>query len=620
MPCCTQQRRIRRMIFPPIDKLIAAALASLAALVLPLYLVPPELAIQTVKFAGYWLMLATCALFLWHLWRECRQVSTRQLRDLASRHVLGLLLAATLAGFLQQQDDAGFKILYDEHVLSSTAMNLHRQQMAYVQAAGHHIDDETVASLGHVDKRPLLFPFVLSLVHNVFGYDYRHVFTLNTALTFIALALLYALLARLTERSGGWLGLLLFGGLPLLAQNATGGGYEILNLCLILGLTLAALHYFQREDGSGGLDLMLMTAILLANVRYESILYVLVPLAVFLLKSWRSGNMSLSWFSVCSPLLLIPPLLSLAIFRAEPIFFHTSPENFFGLAHLPGNLTQALRYLFDWHWAETNSLLLSIAGMAGLLLFLARTTPRLLQLTRTQDATAPLFPVLLIILVNTLLALSSYWGAWTDPVTARFSLPLHLAMVLCTAMVLFRVLRRPTAPLALVFFAGAYLFLAAPVQCERMRTDPRLGIARGYDWVLHWITHQAPPGNHLYLAQSASGIGLLPVGALPLRAANAAPDQILALQAAGGYDEIFVVEALVDYDHGQTAPLPGHLAPDPAFRLETYAQQYLTDDFLYRISRVTPPPSPPLQHNGDPQAQPPHQPLGPALLEGQQSL
>jgi len=53
---------------------MTAALAALAALVLPLYLVPPELAIQTVKFAGYWLMLATCALLLWQLWRECRQV------------------------------------------------------------------------------------------------------------------------------------------------------------------------------------------------------------------------------------------------------------------------------------------------------------------------------------------------------------------------------------------------------------------------------------------------------------------------------------------------------------------------------------------------------------------
>jgi len=609
------------MILPPTHKLMTAALAALAALVLPLYLVPPELAIQTVKFAGYWLMLATCALLLWQLWRECRQVYTSQLRDLASRHVLGLLLAATLGGFLQQQGEAGFKILYDEHLLSSTAMNLHRQQMAYVQAAGHHIDGEAVASLGHVDKRPLLFPLLLSMVHNVFGFDYRHVFALNAALTFIALALLYALLARLTGRSYGWLGLLLFGGLPLLAQNATGGGYEMLNLCLILGLTLAALHYFQQEDGSRGLDLMLMTAILLANVRYESILYVLVPVAVFLLKSWRSGNMFLSWFSVCSPLLLIPPLLSLAIFRAEPIFFHTTPENFFGLTHLPGNLTQALRYLFDWRGAETNSLLLSIAGLAGLLLFLAHTTPRLLQLTRARDAAAPLFTVLIIILVNTVLALSSYWGAWTDPVTARFSLPLQLAMVLGTAMVLFRVFHRPAAPLALVFVAAAYLFFATPFQCERMRTDPRLAIARGYDWVLHWITHQAPPGNHLYLAQSASGIGLLPVGALPFRAANAAPEQILALQAPGGYDEIFLVQALVEYDAGQTAPLPGHLAPHPAFTLETCDQRYLTDDFLYRISRVTtPPPSPPLQHNRDPQPQTPHQPLGQALLQGQQSL
>jgi hypothetical protein len=120
-----------------------------------------------------------------------------------------------------------------------------------------------------------------------------------------------------------------------------------------------------------------------------------------------------------------------------------------------------------------------------------------------------------------------------------------------------------------------------------MRREPRLAIATGYSWVLDWIAHHAPAGNHLYLAQSTAGIGLLPVGAIPFSAANAAPEDVIALKTGGMYDQIFVVEALVKREGSDAQALPGHRTPDRAFQLETYAQIFLTDDFLYRISRLT---------------------------------
>lgn len=568
-------------------KLVLTAAVSFATLVVPTRMLSAETVVYLVKFWGFWLIFLTCSLFLWKAWPIFRGLSGAKFGNYCRKHRIGLLLAAAVACFLQLNGERKFKILYDEHMLSSTAMNLYYQQIAYVQASGHSFAGETVASIGHVDKRPLLFPFLLALMHYLLDYGHENVFFLNGALTFILLALLYGLVARLSKPSYGALGVLLFGGLPLLAQNATGGGYEILNLCLIVGLASAAVRYLSHEKGSGGLDLMIMTAILLANVRYESILYVLVPATLFLMKSIRRKEFALTWFGALSPAILTLPLLSLEVFRNDSAFFITNKENFFQLSHLPGNLVHAITYLFDWRGDYTNSLVLSIVGGVGLFYFMLRTAPRISRLTKTGDAILALIPILGVVLLNTTLALSHYWGAWTDPVTSRFSLPLHLMMAICSTLVLYMIFKKREAPASLFLIAGIQVAVLTPIYCFHMRDEARLPIAEGYDWAMDWITSHAPPGNHLYLSQSAAGIGLLPVGAIPYSTANKSVEDVIRLRETGMYNGVFVVEALLFSDQQLSPLLPESGVLGDRYITETRAQHYVSDNLLYRISEVT---------------------------------
>lgn len=207
-------------------------------------------------------MLLCCGLFLWKLYSASRQAKLPLVRKYLSLHWFGLLLAAIVAGSLLARDTTGFKVLFDEHVLSSTARSMHTSQMAYVQTAGHVMDQQVIASIGNTDKRPLLFPFLLSAVHNITGYRIGNVFALNAALGFTLLSLLYGLISKFCSQRYGALGILLIGGLPLLAQNINGGGFEVLNLCLITGLILSAAHYFEHDDATGGLDLMILVSVL----------------------------------------------------------------------------------------------------------------------------------------------------------------------------------------------------------------------------------------------------------------------------------------------------------------------------------------------------------------------
>ena len=125
-------------------------------------------------------------------------------------------------------------------------MSMHYNARAFVPAASHIINDEVVASIGFVDKRPALFPFVVSVIHSLSGYRPENVFWLNSGLTFLLLGLIYTIAARTCGKPHGILAILLMTSLPLLAQNTNGGGYEIMNLCLICGVVLAGLNYMRN--------------------------------------------------------------------------------------------------------------------------------------------------------------------------------------------------------------------------------------------------------------------------------------------------------------------------------------------------------------------------------------
>lgn len=574
---------MHKLVLP---KLGLAAISSAIALLLPLQVLSHSQSILIVRNAGYWLMLLCCGLFLWKVYSEFRKTKWLQVSDYFKAHWFGCLLAGIIAIALSTRDATGFKILYDEHVLSSTARSMHIDQIAYVQAAGHFIDGELVATVGNTDKRPLLFPFMLSIVHNVFGYDVANAFVLNAALGFVTLALLYGLVARLCSRSYGILSLLLFGGLPLLAQNVTGGGYELFNLCLILALALTAAHYFGRDSQQGGLDLMIMSSVLLANVRYESILYVLVPPAVVLLNYLRSGKLHLTWFSSLTPLLLLAPLLSFRVFRDQPNFIQTSQENFFSLRHLPANLSEAATYLFDWQGDYTNSLLLSVIGLISLLVLLARYLPRVLDLARQRDPAVAFIPVLIVILGATTLTLCNWWGGWTDPATQRFSLPFQLTLVVCTALAFHRVLKATEAPKTVLLLGAGYFLFVSPIHCHRMQHEFRMNTTPGYNWAMRWVQNEAPVGNHLYISESAIGLGLLEVSAIPMRSANAMPERIAFTQELGLFDEVFIFEELVEWDGDLR--ISKHLTPvSERFKRETIAKTYLSEKRFYRVSRLT---------------------------------
>lgn len=413
------------------------ALAAVVAVALAFFAVPDRHAIKVVSRAGYWLVLLAFGGWIWSL----RETFGPELRGWATSRidVAGALVVAAGGSVLLVHESFGFKIVMDELMLLGTSMSMHLDRVALTPLRGNDIQGAFVVLDGIVDKRPLFFPFLVSIVHDLSGYRPENAFFLNGLLTFVLLGLTWSLGRRLAGRSGGVLGVLLLAGLPLLGQNATGGGFELLNLVMVMATLLLGIRFVQKRDGPA-LAAFLFSAVLLAQVRYESVVF-LLPVALVVFGVWRQeGRLEMPWPVVAIPLLLVHLPLHHRIFdlRASAWEMASKPgyNEPFSLSYVPDNLVHAASFFFGRSSDQPNSLVLSVLGMLSLplLMVIAFRSLRLRSATATAGGVTLLFCVGFAL--HFALMMCYFWGKFDDPVIRRLSLPVNLGMVVAVLLVL----------------------------------------------------------------------------------------------------------------------------------------------------------------------------------------
>ena len=411
------------------------------AVVLGFYAIPGDVAINLVSKSGYWFLLVTFGLFLWALWRsfrdDLRMLHWRRL-DWASVVVVGLGGIVLLV-----HETFGFKIVMDELMLLGTSMSMHLDRTVLTPTRGNDIQGAFVVLDGIMDKRPLFFPFLLSLLHDVTGYRPANAFVLNGVLAFVLLGLTNVWGRMLAGRRGGWLGVLLLTGLPLLAQNATGGGFELLNLVMILATLLLGARFVQKRDESS-LAALCFSMLLLGQTRYESLIYVL-PVAILILWVWFEERRAiLPWPVIFAPLLLLPYPLQHRIFELRTSAWQmgtvqggkpdaTVP---FSFSNVPDNLAHAVKFFFASSTDQPNSLTLSLLGWIAVpfsLLFVAK---RLRTLRTEPPAVVASVIFSAGFVAQFVIMMCYFWGQFDDPVIRRLSLPTHLWLVVAVLTIL----------------------------------------------------------------------------------------------------------------------------------------------------------------------------------------
>ncbi len=548
-------------------------------------LIPDSQALNFVSVAGYWFVLASFVLFLFCLWQafgaEVKALTWKSV-DWLTVGVIGLAEVILLV-----HESFGFKIVMDEIMLLGTSMSMHLSRLALVPVRGNDLQGAFTVLSGIVDKRPLFFPFLLSLIHDLTGYRPENAFILNGLLAFLFLCLI-ALIGRLfAGRMGGILGVLLFAGLPLLAQNATGGGFDLLNIVMILATLLLGCRYVTRQDDVS-ISAFCYSAVLMVQVRYESAIFVL-PVAILVLWVWwRQGKANLPWPVLVAPLLLLIFPVHHRIFDLNESSWQMASkpgyDKPFAASYIQENLAHAVWFFFGKPTDQPNSWLLSGLGCLAVPFAFLRSLRRMKTLPGETSATVAFTFFSVGFAAQFLLMMCYFWGKFDDPVIRRLSLPTHLWLVLSILYVLPEFQQKLAPKLLVALAALAMIVQGVPSMAAHAYNQEYLAgletawrrdfiaahprkdyLAIDNDSVL-WITHQ--------------------VSATPVEQASHRKEAIIFHWKNRTFSDIFVFQRFTVDPANNKLTLREGDDLGPSYVLEPVQEERLQLLTLSRISRV----------------------------------
>jgi len=567
----------------PVTKLLAFGLCAVFAVYLGFLGLGVEAAGTVVKKAGYHFLLVAFVLWvvaLVRLWRERTPAPMPERRELVFAGLaIGLctLMAVTAEPFRS-------KVLYDEFVLQSTAYNMHHFRDTATMVRGYDIGGVFLSLDNYLDKRPNFYPFLISVVHDLAGYRTANAYWLNAALFPLTLGLAWWLGRRLLGQAGGLLAVLLLGSLPLLGQNATGSGMELLNFCMILAVAALAGAWLRKPDETR-LSALVIGAVLLAQSRYESAAYVLPVAGLVLLGWWRAQRIVLSWPAVVAPLLLLPYALQNKVLNATKWQWElkADQESRFSTGYLDKNLHDTWGFLFNTSPAFANSVILSGLGLLGLAWVIARLVQRRPMPAEWEpDRTALLF-IGLAALGNTVLVQFYYWSSFLDPMASRFSLPLHFVFVFAVVTAAATLARRwPVLPRGLI--GAACVALAVATTRFGLTLYSHTGIAE-IEWERRFVAAREPVTRLVITNKSTLPWLLEKTPSVLVGRAVLVADRLQYQLETDGFQEILVMQSF------RPATREGHhqMVPEDAlpesFMLEPLAERRFGTK-ITRISRL----------------------------------
>jgi hypothetical protein len=564
-------------------RLALLGLSTLAACYLGFLHFEGQESVPFIKHAGYWLVFSGLVLFLSTLCREARRIWYGGWRP-GRRHLgpLAFVLGASLLLYLLQP--AGYKIVMDEPVLAATALHMHEEKEVLKPTRTYEIGDEFVMLEGYVDKRRFLYPLLVSLLHDFAGYRALQGVVLNHLLAPVFLGLLFWVGRRLWPVWGGYAAVLLFLTVPLLAMNVNGGSFELLNLVMILVTGLAIERYLRRPDGDG-LNLLVLSAVLLAHTRYESVLYVPVIGVVVLAGWWRERRPVVTWTAVLVPLFMVTIPLQQALLDQSPVLWQLGDETagVFSFGRIPENLGHAAQHFLHAGRLQANSLLLSVLFLLSL-----PAGARLLASGRIRARFASpggiaVLAVGLVVLVSFFLLMSYHWGQLNDAAVARIALPFILLQVVVVCQVAGACNRvRILGPAALILTSGFFLAVTRPT-CASTDFLYNAWPSRMAEWLRQ---AEALPEKCLFITDASSVALAERRPALPEEYAAQHKAELEFHRKLGTFGEIlFVTRAVPDPDE------PGRkrtVSPlDRDFEMEVLREEKLTKQYYVRVARMT---------------------------------
>jgi len=466
------------------------------------------------------------------------------------------------------------RVFNDEPTHLTTAQAMAESRGTYSPAVAFH--EAGGYAHGRVDPvyRMYLYPFAVSILHNLTGNRIDNAYALNIAASFLTFFFIFFLGRKFGgSATAGVCAQMLLLTSPLLQQVVNSAAYDPLNLAVLAAYALACIHYRECKGVRDGMNVCLSLGILLSFGRSESVLFLLVFVLIYLSKCWRHKQIDATWLAVWSPLFLIGPFSGRIIAKMLGTSFDTIYEiesgSFFGREYILPNLKSFFSWCFSTHASALNSYMISLSFsilVPSAFIFLIwqclRKRRKLATPSennyRNETSNGPshnlgtgwiLAAFWAVIAIHTGIIVSHFWSP-VESSAVRFFLPLNLFAVLAIIWAL-GILGHALIPrkllLAYRILAGvAFLFFWSVTLPKGARAEATFRNVNGQyareslEWAL-----SNDDGRTLYVVRMLDLFILHELPVMSLQYFYANYDSVDGLIAEGLYDRVLVF----DFEH-----------------------------------------------------------------------
>ncbi len=569
-------------------RVVLLALSSVLALLFGFVLLSPESSLVAYKFSSYWVTFFIYGVLVFAI---CRTYQVAHVKSAAAWMVsegklLFIIYLALLNVFLIYEH-WGFKTIMDEPLIMCTSQGLHFDRLPLTPWRAYNVEGTYQTLVSLLDKRPIPFAFLISLVHDLFGYNIQNAYVLNNIIGALTLILCGYLGYRVYGKWGSIIAMVSMAGLPIFVLYGNGGGFDVFFIFLILLTLILALRWYETSN-SFALIAFIYAGVLLCQSRYEGPIFAAAIGISLLYKFYADKKLQIPWFIVPVPLfmMLVPWIQN--VFKVNEAFWELGSrpeaESVFGLSYFFPNLGKAIHFMTEFGSYYPNSPYLAILGTIAAILLVAKGAPRLVQIVKDQPGAVVWISFAGCLLGHFLLIMFYFYGQINEEPLFRFALPIFLFFVICTVG-LVRIFDNKYLNYSVVLITVfGFIHYSIPTMAKGEYSDRNI-YARMSDWIGEYVEDNQDK-NYIVVERSPMIWFAHRISAMNVAIANLHYQKIKYQLTNQFYDDVLVVRIFSqDRSTGEWMVLDDDNL-HPGFELENIMVERFQPFYAIRVDRV----------------------------------
>ena len=428
-------------------------------------------------------------------WATTHLISARGLTktavmDWARENKAGIVIALAVTAIAAIAVHPALRILADETNLLGTSKNFFASKTATFTTTGKYYYDNFWDAGVVIDRRPSLFPFLVSLIHAVRGYSYTNVFLLNLLVFPIFILISYRLAKSLGGEAFGIASGLLVAAQPITLISVRSGGFDFLAAFFSVLIIKSFLDHC-RAPSANRLAVLWMNLCMFVELRYETGLFV-APVVFFLL-IFRLARLEYlrpyRLIYALTPAFFLPRLWQ-AILRGN-VPEQDAGAITFGVGNFIANTRDYFKVIVNpFDGRSPHAAFVIALGVIGCILAIRWMVKRVVPPDRPIPETQ--FSALVVgwMLLQILIVFTYVWGRPDHPASARLIISIDTFFSFLAAWALAALLRRLKLVLSTVVCVGLFVMYVPVAAQTRMLNELTLTREAATAWRFFESLHE----------------------------------------------------------------------------------------------------------------------------------